>query len=448
MKAGKKTEKKTLENTPPVKENEVKKTKIKVIGLGGGGNSIVSEIADKISKANFTVADTDAKSLRGCSKKLSRFQFGQSLTGGMGTGMNPQMGREVATAEKEKIKKLCQGQDLCILVASLGGGTASGAVSAFAKASKDSGNLTYGIFTLPFSFEGERKMEIATEALKEAKSYFNAITIIPNERVFQIIDKETPLKEALSAVNKFLSANLQGLIETIYEPGLINIDFADFRTIMEGLGKIAYLNAETVELKKKGENRLGEDEAVEAIISKTLNSPLYPYTIKGAKGILLNIIGEKNLSLSGVNRVSKAISEIVDRDAKIIFGVSQNKKYSSSIKTVLLATGCDKDVKMPTPEQTAEKSQEDGEKKELVRKSLTTSQKKPVKKAKKLKKKESQNKKTNTVKKDIPVSLPVKRDKVRKNALQVKKEVEEMEKEILEKEKYWEVPAFLRKKAN
>ena len=174
-------------------------------------------------------------------------------------------------------------------------------------------------------------MEIAINSLKEARGHFNAITIIPNERVFQTINKDTPLKEALSTINKFLSESLEGLIETIYEPGLINIDFADFKTILEGRGRLAYLN--TIELQRK-------EGAIKDVAAEVLNSPLYPYTIRGAKGVLFNIAGEKNLSLADVNQISKAISELVNPEAKIIFGISQHKKYSNIIKTILLATGC------------------------------------------------------------------------------------------------------------
>ena len=247
----KKPKKKIKKTLPlPKKEEQAAKTiKIRVIGIGGGGGNIVSEIASRISKASFVVANTDTKSLKSCKRNVIKFQFGQELTHGLGTGMNPELAKIAVKNEKEKIKKLCQGQDLCILVSCLGGGTGSGATSFFAKISKELGNLTYGIFTLPFKFEGEKKIEIAINSLKEIKSNLNAITIIPNEKIFNIINKETPLKEALSAINQFLSESLGGLIETIYQPGLINIDFADFKTILEGKGKLTYLN--TVEIQQK-----------------------------------------------------------------------------------------------------------------------------------------------------------------------------------------------------
>lgn len=464
LKSKKKNQKPSLskKEVQPILEksaNEgVKKTKIRVIGLGGGGGNIISDLAAKISKASFVAANTDVKALKNCSKKVAKFQFGQALTQGLGTGMNAELAKEAALSEKERIRKLCQDQDLCILVASLGGGTGSGAISTFAKISKNLGNLTYGIFTLPFKFEGEKKMEIALNALKEARNYLNVMTIIPNERVFQIIDKETPLKEALAAINKFLSESLGGLIETIYEPGLINIDFADFRTILEGNGKLAFLNI--VEERRK-------DEAIKDLAGQVLSSPLYPYTIKGAKGVLFNIVGERNLSLAEVNQVSKAIADLVNPEAKIIFGISQRSKQPQTVKTILLATDCDRGTKFVSVKPDIPKKPKKRKKpvvlKSLVKKepeekkaTLSSKKKKEEKPAGQQKKTEIKKKKKLALKK-VKVKVKEKtkevvaennqnEERVRKNALQIKQEVEELEKEMAEKEKFWEVPAFLRKR--
>lgn len=428
MSAKVKKKNKKIQNQNIEKEQEdadkIRKIKIKVIGLGGGGGAIVSDIALQISKASFAVANTDIQALKIVSKNVERFQLGQNLTQGLGTGMRVDLGRMAAQNEKEKIKKLCQGYDLCIIIACLGGGTGSGAAPVFAKISKELGNITYGIFTLPFKFEGEKKMEIAKESLKKAKGYLDAITFIPNERIFQTIDKSTPLKQALSIINKRLSKTLEGLIETIYEPGLINIDFADFRTIFQGSKeKLTYLDS--VEI-------LGKDkDSVKGLISQALISPLYPYSIKGAKAVLFNIIGEKNLSLSEVEQISKNISELVSPEAKIIFGVSYKKKYpDNAIKTTLLAVGCG-----------------GGGAKEVIKK-----EKKTINKSKPNQKR---------IKKIKPIKplLPPKADTskanqnqenqeiIRKNGLQIKREVQELEKEILESEKFWEAPAFLRRKS-
>lgn len=440
-------------------EEGIKKTKIRVIGIGGGGGSIVAEIAVKMKKASFVVANTDLQALKTSGRKVSRFQFGQSFTQGLGTGMNAELGKEAALSEKDKIKKLCQGQDLCIIVACLGGGTGSGAAPIFAKISKSLGNLTYGIFTMPFKFEGEKKMEIARESLKKIKNHLNALSIIPNERVFQIIDKDTPLKQALSIINKNLTESLEGLIETIYEPGLINIDFADFKAILEGWGRLTYLN--TVEIPRKG-------SSTKDLINQVLNSSLYPYTIQGAKGVLFNIAGEKNLSLSEVNQISKSISELVNPEAKIIFGISQSQKYSDTIKTTLLATGCGMKIFSQKPKKAKkrkkkvvkkvpviEEKKEKPKKKKRKKQAEKPKEKRVKKQVKKSKPKTVQgltsNIKRKKVKKPIEVlktsfSVNIQEKKIRKNGLQIKREAEEVEKEMLEKEKFWETPAFIRRK--
>jgi len=427
----------------------IKRTKIRVIGIGGGGSSIVSEIASKVTQASFVVANTDLQALKTASRKTIRFQFGQSLTQGLGTGMSADLGQIAAQSEKDKIKKLLEGQDLCILVACLGGGVGSGAVPIFAQASKSLGNITYGIVTLPFKFEGEKKIEIAKAALEKIKPHLNALSVIPNERIFQIIDKATPLKQALSAINKSLADSLAGLIETIYEPGLINIDFADLRTILEGRGRLAYLNAVVVPRSEKSPH-----EATE----KVLNSPLYPYTIRGAKGVLLNIAGEREINLNEVSQISKTISGLLNKEAKIIFGISQDKRYQDKVKTTLLATGCG----MKFFPQTTKKKRRKKKKAQVPvslpeKPHLPASRQKPEKKKKKkikkMKKRTSQPPKELEKKTEVPAKATespkeekIIETRIRKNGLQIKREAEEEENEMLEKEKFWESPAFLRRK--
>ncbi|MFH1671557.1 MAG: cell division protein FtsZ [Candidatus Portnoybacteria bacterium] len=431
----KKKKKQTKTQEPKSTLTEIKRTKIRVIGIGGGGGAIVSEIATKMPRASFVAANTDLQALKTISRKVSAFNFGQNLTHGLGTGMSAELGREAALAEKDRIKKLMEGYDLCILVACLGGGAGSGAVPVFAKISKSLGNLTYGIFTLPLKFEGEKKMEIARDALRAVKSQLNAITVIPNERVFQIIDKSTPLKAALSIINKDLSDSLSGLIEIIYEPGIINIDFADLRTVLDGRGKIAYLNS--VEVQRK-------EGSTKDLLVKVLNSPLYPYGIKGAKAVLFNIAGEKELSLSEVNQISKTISDLTNSGAKIIFGISQKAKHADSIKTTILATGCS--IKL-FPQKVKKKRKKPVRKKKIIEKKKVV---KPVKNKVVAKKKNIRKKPAKPKVKIKPeenkVEAPLSEEATRKNGLQIKKESENVEKEMVEKENFWDTPAFLRKK--
>lgn len=301
------------------------------MGVGGGGGNIVSEIADRVKKSSFVVANTDAAALRHASKNVSVFQFGENFTRGLGTGMDPRVAEEAATQEKEKIKKIMEGQDLVIIVASLGGGAGSGAAPIFAQISKSLGNLTYGIFTLPFEFEGAKKAEIAKMSLEKAKSYLNALTILPNERVFEVVPKATPFSKTLSHINAALSDSLEGLIETIYNTGLINIDFADLRAILVGSGKMAFLN--TVSLKK------GEETGIE-VIEKVFSSPLYPYAIDKARGLLLNVVAQKDLKLLEVNKILTGAANRIHKEARIIFGVGHESARENFIKVTVLATGC------------------------------------------------------------------------------------------------------------
>lgn len=401
--------------------------KIKVVGIGGGGSSIVSEIAHKLTRIKFLVANTDLQALRSSARVAERFQFGQKITHSLGTGMNAQLGETAALDDKEKIKKIFQGEDLSILVATLGGGAGSGALPVFAKIAKDSKNITLGIFTLPFEFEGKKRKEIAEASLEKLKPNFNAFLIIPNDRIFQIIDEKTPLKEALSAMNKILSESLEGLIEMIYSPGLINIDFADVKAALEGRGRLAYLATAEVQ----GDNRAEEG------IKKVLQSPIYEYGIQGAERILFNIASSKNLTINEVEKISKNISEFNPK-AKIIFGLFQKDNYHDKIRITLLAVGCGKQTR-------------------------TKLRKRRTKRAKAKRKKENHSnsikKETKTKEKEKSLrnrlfDLEGEKNKgkkinvrVSKTALDLKKETEKMEKEMVSKENEWDIPAFLRRKS-
>jgi cell division protein FtsZ len=305
--------------------------------------------------------------------------------------------------------------------------------------------------------------------LGKLKSKLHAFSVIPNERIFQIIQKETPLRQALSEINENLASGIEGLIEIIYEPGLINIDFADLRTILDGQGKLAYLN--TVKIPRK-------EGIIQETTEKLLNSPLYPYGIKGAKGVLYNIAGEKRLSLSEVSQISKTISDMVNKDAKIIFGIAQNQRYPDSIKIELLATGCGtkifsgnnqqkpqnnaKTKKKVKIEEKTEEKKENVLVKEKQKQNARVSVKKKNKNSSGKKKPKPANKQKSAIKK-IKIRVLPKREesadkyaaenkdgnsepKVRKNALQIKKESDQEEEEMLAREKFWETPAFLRRK--
>ena len=316
--------------------------------------------------------------------------------------------------------------------------------------------------------------------MERLKPRLHAFSVIPNERIFQIIGKETPLKKALSAINERLAQSLEGLIEIIYEPGLINIDFADLRTVLEGQGRLTYLNCANVH-KKEG--------AVQEEIERLLNSPLYPYGIRGARGVLYNIAGGKGLALSEVSQVSKTIFGLVNKKAKIIFGTSQNQKYEGLIKTTLLATGCGTKIFInnnPTKIESKASTDKKSEPKKPVAKKVIKRKPKKVNpdaqrgrgyeadarsalrlRRRSRKRRRIQKAKAKVVKKNIAKKAKVKARKkiktpqqstegefsegktetrVRKNALQLKKEADEVEAGMLEREKAWETPAFLRRR--
>jgi len=388
----------------------VYKTRIKVIGIGGGGSSIVSEIALEVKNASFVAVNTDRQALKEVSGKVKRFQLGQKLTHGLGTGMNPALGEQVARDEKEKIKKLLEEQDFCILISCLGGGTGTGASPVFAEISNELKNITLGIFILPFEFEGKKKMGIAHASLEKLKPNLNALVIIPNEKIFQIIDKKTPLKDAFSAINKFLAEGLEGLIGMIYHSGLINIDFADLKTVLEGRGALAYLNA--VEMKSSSQ--------IEDVAGKILSNPLYPYSPQEAAGVLFNIDGGLNLSMQEIEEIGKTISNFIRPQGRVAFGVTRGQP--GKIKITLLANGCKWDkweIELPKAPQPETLKSSEEEKPKKVKK---PSQKfKPGKKVK------------------IKVKQPV---------LDLNEIFQKEEKKMLAKERKFDIPAFLRRKSS
>jgi cell division protein FtsZ len=422
----KKVEKKEAEIKTADSSDLVHKTRIRIIGIGGGACSIISEIAPQAEKVDFIGANTDAQALKEMNRKIRPFNFGQNLTQGLGCGMDARLGQKAALEDKNKIAKLFHNIDLAILVASLGGGAGTGAAPEFARIAREMGVMTFGIFTMPFKFEGAKRTQIAKLGLDKITPNLNAISIIPNENIFQIIDKTTPLKQAFSAINKRLADNLKGLIEMIYLPGLINIDFADLKTILEGKGRLSYLNSAS----SQGVNR------VEAVVKEVLKSPLNEYNIQGAERIVFNITASKDLAIQEVENISRSIANFNKR-AKIIFGVSQDNNYKDRLRIVLLAVGCGKTQAMP--EIAKPKSKPKTKSKPVIKSKLT---KKPVAKPKK----KSKPRPIKKVKVEVKPQEPEEKPLTRRNALDLRKVVEKTEQEIAEQEKKWDIPAFLRRK--
>ena len=413
------------ESLPVFSAETLFRAKIKVVGIGGGGGSIVSEIGRSLNKATFVIADTDIRALK---KKagIKYFWFGKEFTHGLGTGVNPEIALKAAESEKEKISDLFRDQDIVILIASLGGGLGSGATKVFAEAAKSFGGITLGIFTLPFKFEGKNKSKIAQKALKELKSSLNVSITIPNERIFKIIDSNTSITEAFSTVNKNLIESLESLIDLIYNPGLINIDFADLRTILSGNGNFAFLNT----VQASGKDRVQET------IEKILVNPLYQNNHFVAEKILFNISGGTNLNMFEVEKISKSISELNPR-AKIIFGISKNIKAKNKIKTTILTTGPSKIIepvkKEIYPEKVVKVIKKVKNKPKPIKNLIPTFNKEQV----------SDFASSKLIITE-PANIKIKKN-IRRNALEIRKAEDlEQDKRLLQEEE-WEVPAFLRR---
>ncbi len=479
---------KTKKHTPAKKENTEKftqeslfKARIKVVGIGGGGGSIVSEIGKSLEKATFVVADTDIRSIKKKSG-IKYFLFGQEYTHGLGTGVDVDLAKQTALSAREKIGAFFKDQDIIIFIASLGGGLGSGATQIFAEAAREFGGITLGIFTMPFKFEGKNKHRIAQNALKSLRQSLNVSLVIPNEKIFKVINANTAITDAFSMVNRSLIGSLESLIDLIYNPGIINIDFADLRSILRGIGNTAFLN--TVE-------ESGKDRA-EKICSRVLVNPLLQSSSFEAQKILFNISGSDNLSMFEVEKISSHIASLNPK-AKIIFGISKSPKLKNKIKTTILMTGGQLAEETPVLKTDAKLAsvQGLGEPKEAEVKAKVLAKEKPKKKPKKAKpklskpkpkktKKENNKKKPPKVKKEnkkskedkskqpsplrvleVPdYSLPTAEQQkvgiteavsfedkktIRRSGIEIKKAEELEEKRRAAQEKEWEIPAFLRR---
>lgn len=307
---------------------EPRKLKVKIVALGGGGASILAEIAPKIKGASFLAIDTDTRTVQKLryKNKIKTLLFGEKKTAGSGTGMDPGLALEAALEEKDKVAKALAGQDLCIFIGCLGGGVASGAGTVFAQISREQKSVNIGIFTLPFDFEGEKKEKIAKKALIELREKLNAVIAIHNEKIFQLVDKKTSLKKSLSSLNQVFANWLAELFETISQPNLINIDFADLKSILGGRGEDLFFN----QILTYGPSR-GEEATRKIFQSLLLNQgPQKP------KRMLFNIVGGSDLAIKEVELISRKIASLNEK-AKIIFGISQNQKYKGKIKVSLIA---------------------------------------------------------------------------------------------------------------
>ncbi len=303
--------------------------KIKVIGLGGaGGNSINRMVESKFTGVDLIAANTDAQALRASIAPV-KVQLGAKLTSGLGAGANPEVGRKSVEEDPEQITRLLEGADMVFITAGLGGGTGTGAAPVVASLAKDLGILTVGVVTKPFHFEGRRRMQQAEAGLETLRGVVDTLITIPNQRLFAVVERGTGVQEAFRMADSVLQQAVQGISDLILVPGLINLDFADVRTIMSGMG-MALMGA--------GSGH-GEHRALDAA-QKAVASPLLDETsIEGARGILINFTGGPDLSLHEIDEAARIVQEAAHEEANIIFGAVIDPTLGDEIRMTVIATG-------------------------------------------------------------------------------------------------------------
>jgi cell division protein FtsZ len=311
------------------KDKKTSIPKIKVIGIGGGGGNAISRMYDYFPKSVDLIAiNTDAQDLEYCHAK-KRLVIGKSVTKGLGAGMNPEVGRLAAEESREEIAQLLSGADMIFLTSGFGGGTGSGATPVIAEIAQEMGILTSAIVTKPFSFEGIQRAQIAQDAIIKLKDRVDSFITVSNDKIFSVIDKDTSMHKAFEAIDEVLKNAVLGVAELIISPGIINVDFADIKSIMQNSGAAII-----------GVGIAGGKERATNASNIALNSPLLENVIDGAKGVLFSVSGHKDLKMSEINDIARLISESVDPGAKIIFGTYHDKKLNKGqIKVTLIATG-------------------------------------------------------------------------------------------------------------
>lgn len=305
--------------------------KIKVMGVGGGGNNAVSSMVTtgKIRGVEFVAINTDAQALL-ANPAESKLQIGENLTKGLGSGADPEIGRQAAEESREKIKEMLIDTDMVFITAGMGGGTGTGAAAIVAEVAKEAGALTVAVVTKPFAFEGIRRMTVAEEGIETLKEKVDTLIVIPNQKLLDVVDKKMTLKDAFRVADSVLGQGVQGISDLITVPGLINVDFADVRAIMTDAGTaLMGVGIGT------GENR------AQMAARTAISSPLLEVKIDGARGILFNITGGSDLTMTEVSEAAEMISQHADPDANIIFGSTVDDSMGDQIKISVIATGFD-----------------------------------------------------------------------------------------------------------
>ncbi len=314
-----------------IKPHAGQAARIKVIGVGGGGGNAISSMIDEggIPGVEFVAVNTDAQALLN-NKATYKIQIGDNLTRGLGSGGDPEVGRQAAEESREKLKEELDGADMVFITAGEGGGTGTGAAPIIAEVAKENGALTVAVVTKPFDFEGSKRRIAAEEGAQLLKDKVDTLIIVPNQRILQVIDKKTPIVDAFKKIDSVLHQGVKGIAELITLPGLINVDFADVKTIMSNAGTALM-----------GIGQASGDKRAITAIKQAISSPLLDTSIEGAKGVLFNVIGGTDLSMSEIDEAASIISKSVDPEADIIFGAAIDEKMVDTVRITLIATRFD-----------------------------------------------------------------------------------------------------------
>jgi cell division protein FtsZ len=313
--------------------------RISVIGVGGaGGNAVANMINSDVQGVDFIVANTDAQALN-ASHADRRIQLGLKITQGLGAGSRPEIGKAAAEETLAEIEKALEGAHMCFIAAGMGGGTGTGAAPVIAKAARDRGILTVGVVTKPFAFEGNRRSRSADAGIAELQQHVDTLIVIPNQNLFRIANPNTTFKEAFQMADEVLQQGVRGITDLMVMPGLINLDFADVRSVMGEMGKAMMGTGEA-----EGDNR-----AIEAAEKAIANPLLDGVSMRGAKGVIISITGGEDMRLMEVDEAASHIKELVDPDANIIWGSAFNNDLMGKIRVSVVATGIDAEASVQTP---------------------------------------------------------------------------------------------------
>jgi len=314
---------------------------IKVIGVGGGGGNAVAHMLNaNIEGVEFVVANTDSQAMKSCGSR-THLQLGANVTKGLGAGANPEVGRQAALEDRERIEEMLEGADMVFITAGMGGGTGTGAAPVVAQLAKEKGILTVAVVTKPFPFEGRRRMQVAAKGIEDLSQHVDSLITVPNEKLLSVLGREVTLLNAFKAANDVLLGAVQGIADLITAPGLINVDFADVRTVMSEMG-MAMMGSGTAR---------GDDRA-QAAAEAAINNPLLEdVNLNGACGILVNVTAGPNLTMREFDEIGRIIHDFASEDATVVMGTSLDPEMQDDVRVTVVATGLNRAAATRQPQR-------------------------------------------------------------------------------------------------